>query len=77
MCEVELRPYAKIGRKKAREVQGCARVPERSNPDFDCGVFDKFIKMDFAAVDPSEDKDLAETSPTFLATVYHRCGVRK
>lgn len=70
MCEVELRPYVKVGRKKARQVLGCARLPEKDNPDLDGGVFHKFLKIDFAAVCPSENKDLAQVSPTFLATVY-------
>lgn len=72
MCEVELRPYAKPGRKKAREVSGFARMPEAHNADKHAGVFHKFFKMDFVVADPSESKELAETSPTFLVTVYDK-----
>lgn len=70
MCEVELRPYMKPGRKKARELPGCARMPEKQDPDKHAAMFHKFFKMDFVVADPSESKDGAETSPTFLATVY-------
>lgn len=76
-CEVELRPYAKFGRKKARDVLGCARVPESDNPDLDSGVFHKFLKMDFAEITPSQDRDLAEASPSFLVSVYTRVGEKK
>lgn len=74
---MELRPYIKLGRKKARDVQGCARVPARGDGDLAHGVFDKFIKMDFSNVDPAKDSNLAETPPTFLATVYDRSGGKK
>lgn len=76
-CEVELRPYAKVGRKKARDVLGCARLPEPHNPDLDSGIFHKFVKMDFAEVAPRDDEDLAETSPSFLVSVYTRLGEKK
>lgn len=76
-CEIELRPYAKVGRKKARDVLGCARVPESDNPDLDSGVFHKFLKMDFSEVVPSEDRDLAEASPSLLVSVYTRVGEKK
>lgn len=77
MCEIELRPYAKAGRKKARDVLGCARVPEMDNPDLDAGVFHKFLKMDFVEVAPAEDKDLAEASPSAIVSVYTKLGERK
>lgn len=76
-CEVELRPYAKVGRKKARDVLGCARLPESHNPDLDSGIFHKFVKMDFAEVAPCEDRDLAEASPSFLVSVYTKLGEKK
>lgn len=76
-CEIELRPYAKVGRKKARDVLGCARVPESDNPDLDSGVFHKFLKMDFAEVAPSQDSNLAEASPSFVVSVYTRVGEKK
>ncbi len=76
-CEVELRPYAKVGRKKARDVLGCARLPESHNPDLDSGIFHKFVKMDFAEVAPCEDRDLAEASPSFIVSVYTRLGEKK
>lgn len=72
MCELELRPYIKLGRKKARDIQGCARVSEGGHGNLDRGVFEKFIKMDFSNINPAEDANLADTPPTFLATVYDR-----
>lgn len=77
MCEAELRPYAKVGRKKARELLGCARVANSGNADVDEGVFHKFFKIDFVVANPSDDNDLAETSPTFLATVYVKLNGKK
>lgn len=77
LCEIELRPYAKVGRKKARDVLGCSRVPESHNPDLDTGVFHKFFKMDFAEVAPCEDKDLAEASPSLILSVYTKLGEKK
>ncbi|CAM9397599.1 unnamed protein product, partial [Ectocarpus fasciculatus] len=76
-CEIELRPYAKVGRKKAREILGCARVPEMDNPDVDIGMFHKFLKMDFAQATPPADSDLADTSPSCVLTVYTKCGEKK
>lgn len=76
-CELELRPYAKVGRKKARDVLGCARVPEPDNPDLDTGVFHKFLKMDFAEAARSEDRDLAEVSPSLIVSVYTKLGEKK
>ncbi|CAM9425194.1 unnamed protein product [Scytosiphon promiscuus] len=76
-CEVELRPYAKVGRKKAREVLGCARLPETGSPDLDIGVLHKFLKMDYFPVDCSEDRDLAEMSPSFVVSVYTKVGEKK
>ena len=76
-CEIELRPYAKVGRKKARDVLGCARVPEADSPDLDTGVFHKFLKMDFAEVAPCEDMDLAEASPSLIVSVYTKLGEKK
>lgn len=76
-CEIELRPYAKVGRKKARGVLGCARVPESDNPDLDSGVFHKFLKMDFAEIAPCQDSDLAETSPSLIVSVYTKVGEKK
>lgn len=66
-----------MGRKKAREVLGCARLPESESPDLDSGVFHKFVKMDYVPVDPSDDKDLAETSPSFVVSVYTKVGEKK
>lgn len=77
LCEIELRPYAKTGRKKAKEVLGCARVPESDNPDLDTGVFHKFLKMDFVKVAPCEDRDLAEASPSIVVSVYTKLGEKK
>lgn len=77
MCEVELRPYMKPGRKKARELPGCARILEKHDPDKHAGVFHKFFKMDFVVANPSESKDGAETSPTFLATIYAKINGEK
>lgn len=66
-----------MGRKKARDVLGCARLPESDNPDLDTGVFHKFLKMDYAEVVPSQDRNLAEASPTFLVSVHTRVGEKK
>lgn len=66
-----------MGRKKARDVLGCARVPEPANPDLDTGVFHKFLKMDFAEVASCEDRDLAEASPSIIFSVYTRLGEKK
>lgn len=76
-CEMELRPYAKAGRKKARDVLGCARVRESNNQDLDSGVFHKFLKMDFAEIIQSQNRNLADASPTFLVSVYTRVGEKK
>eukprot|EP00903_Cladosiphon_okamuranus_P018068 g16627.t1 len=71
------RLFSQVGRKKARNVLGCARVPESDNPDLDTGVFHKFLKMDFAEVAPCEDRDLAETSPSLTVSVYTKLGENK
>ncbi|CAN0082419.1 unnamed protein product, partial [Ectocarpus sp. 8 AP-2014] len=76
-CEIELRPYEKVGRKKAREILGCARVPEMDNPDVDVGMFHKFLKMDFAQATPLADNDLADTSSSCVLTVYTKCDEKK
>lgn len=66
-----------MGRKKAREILGCARVPEMDNLDVDVGMFHKFLKMDFAQATPLADNDLADTSPSCVLTVYTKCGEKK
>lgn len=66
-----------MGRKKAREVLGCARLPETDSPDLDSGVFHKFLKMDYIPVDPLEDRDLADMSPSFVVSVYTKVREKK
>jgi hypothetical protein len=72
ICQIELRPYAKKGRKKMKEVEGAARFPEPTKTSLDRAVWHSVLKLDFSPVDRSIDKAMAETAPTMLVTLLER-----
>jgi C2 domain len=52
--------------------EACARTPERADATLDRGVWHQFMKLDYTPVTAIEDKQLAETAPTLIATVFDR-----
>ncbi|CAM9463289.1 unnamed protein product, partial [Phaeothamnion confervicola] len=72
LCEVELRPYAKKGRKRAKEVEATAREPEPDSPALDRGTWHRLLRLEFQPVSRAEDRVLSETAPTAVLSVHDR-----